>query len=169
MSSGSRPPPLPGRWTTWWIAGGVFVVLLALFGGLYAALGALSGPIKSLYGYVSGYPSFPNCRTTITREAKLGPVWYRVVDVKCPGDTMHFVYVKRGTGPGIFAIPAFFSAGSPVPVSVRQTPDGDFEILLSEPLADGRSALPLKSEEIAVPTARIFDHGRETSSQLMKY
>ena len=124
MSSGSRPPPLPGRWTTWWIAGGVFVVLLALFGGLYAALGALSGPIKSLYGYVSGYPSFPNCRTTITREAKLGPVWYRVVDVNCPGDTMHFVYVKRGTGPGFFAIPAFFSAGSPVPVSVRQTADG---------------------------------------------
>ena len=97
---------------------------LALFGGLCAALGALSGPIKSLYGYVSGYPSFPNCRTTITREAKLGPVWYRVVDVNCPGDTMHFVYVKRGTGPGFFAIPAFFSAGSPVPVSVRQTADG---------------------------------------------
>ena len=74
----------------------MFVVLLVLFGGLYVALGALSGPIKTLYGYVSGYPSFTNCRTTITREAKLGPVWYRVVDVSCQGDTMHLSTSSEG-------------------------------------------------------------------------
>jgi hypothetical protein len=158
-----RPQPAHGR--GWWVAGGVFAVLLALSGLLYAALPRLSGPIKMLYGHVSGNPSAPNCRTTITREATVGSFWYRVLDMSCPAETMHFVYVKRGTGPGFIVFPAFISAGSPVPVLVRQAADG-FEVLLFEPLPDGRTAVPL---ELEPPNAKLFDHGRETESLRMNY
>jgi hypothetical protein len=135
----------------------------------YAAFVRFSEPIKFGYGFVSGNPSAPNCRTTITRESTAGPLWYRVLDVTCPGESMHFVYAKRGTGPGLIVLPAFISIGSPVPVSVRQTAANGFEVLLSEPLADGRSAVLLEVEQNGMPDAKLFDHGNETKTLTTHY
>lgn len=158
---GPNSLPQPGHGHGWRIAGGIFVVLLALFTLLWLVFARFSGPIKMAYGYVSGNPSLPDCSTTVGHEAAVGPLWYRILDVNCPADTMHFVYAKRGTGPGYIIFPAFISAGSPVPVSVRPAAPDGFEVLLSEPLADGRTAVPLELE----PTnAKLFDHGRETRS-----
>jgi uncharacterized membrane protein YhaH (DUF805 family) len=158
--------PQPGHGHGLWIAGEIFAVLLALFALLYAVFPRFLGPIKMLYGSVSGNPSLPNCRTTVAHEATVGPLWYRVLDVDCSADTIHFVYAKRGTGPGFFVFPAFISAGSPVPVSVRPAAPGGFEVLLSEPLADGRTAVPL---ELGSTNAKLFDHGRETRSLTLHY
>lgn len=123
------------------------------------------------YGYVSGNPSLPNCRTTVAHEATVGPLWYRVLDVNCPANSMHFVYAKRGTGPGFIIFPAFISAGSPVPVLVRPAAPDGFEVLLSEPLADGRAAVPLELEsgQNGMPNAKLFDHGQETKSLTTHY
>ena len=161
--------PQPGHGQRWWIAGGILVVLLlVLFAVLYAAFARFSSTplFKSMHGYVSANPFFPNCHTTVAHEATVGPLWYRVLDVTCPVESTYFVYAKRGTGPGFFNWPAFISVGSPVPVSVRQATAGEFEVLLSEPLADGRTAVPLELE----PTnATLFDHGRETKSLTLHY
>ena len=150
--------------------GGIFAVLLGLFALLYAAFVRYSEQIKFMYGIMSGNPSFPTCRTTVAHEATVGPLWYRVLDVDCGDESMHLVYALRGTGPGFIMVPAFWSVGSPVPVSVRQAASDGFEILLLEPLADGRTAVPLElqSEQNGVPKTKLFDHGRETSGDLKK-
>jgi hypothetical protein len=49
----------------------------------YAVVARFSEPIKIAYGYVSGNTSVPTCRTTITREAAVGPLWYRVRWMRC--------------------------------------------------------------------------------------
>lgn len=166
MSFGSLPPPKPRARLEWWIAGGAFAVLLALVALLFGLFVRFSEPINKVYGFMSGNPSLPNCRTTIAREATVEWLWYRIVDLNCPGVSQHFVYAKRGTGPGLIVLPAFMSIDSPVPVSVRQADTDGFEILLSEPLADGRTAvrLELESGPNGVPTTKYFDHGRETQS-----
>jgi hypothetical protein len=170
MSSGSSPRP-PGHRHRWWITGGIFAALVGLFALLCAVIVRLSGPAKMGYDYISGNPSLPNCHTTIAREATAGPLWYRVLDVSCPTESMHFVYAKRGTGPGFMMFPVFISAGSPVPVSVRQAALDGLEVLLAEPLADGRNAVPLEleSEQNGMPNAKLFDHGRETKSLRTHY
>ena len=83
MSSESLPQPQPGHRRGLWIAGGVLAALLALFTLADAVVARFSEPIKIAYGYVSGNPSVPNCRTTITREAAVGPLWYRVRWMRC--------------------------------------------------------------------------------------
>jgi hypothetical protein len=119
-----------------------------------------------MYGFVSGNPSAPGCDTTIEREATAGPLWYRVVDLSCPGESMHIVYVKRGTGPGFIVFPAFMSAGSPIPVSVNQTGEGAFEIALEKPLADGKSTVPLEFDRNGIVKIQFFDHGRKKERSL---
>jgi uncharacterized membrane protein YhaH (DUF805 family) len=163
---GPDSSPQPGHGRGWWIAGGIFVVLLTLFTLFGLVFARFSGPIKMAYGYVSANPSLPDCSTTVGQEATVGPLWYRILDVNCPADTMHFVYAKRGTGPGYIIFPAFISDGSPVPISVRPAARDGFEVLLSEPLADGRTAVPL---ELEPPNAKLFDHGRETRSLTTHY
>ena len=164
MSSESLPRQRRSRGPGWWIAGGVIALLLALSALLFVGLALYWEPIKMSYGFVSGNPALPDCSTTVTREATDGPLWYRVVELACPKESMHFVYFKRGTGPGLFVLPAFFSVGSPVPVSVRQTADNGFEVLLSKPLADGRDAVLLDSNQNGMPETKMFDHGKETKS-----
>jgi hypothetical protein len=105
----SAPPPLPSagpaaprrRRYGWWIAGGIFAVLVALpvGTGLYFA-----EPIKYLYntmhGMLTGDPSFPGCDTTIAREANVGTLWYRVSKVDCGGHDDYLVYAKRSPDTG---------------------------------------------------------------------
>jgi hypothetical protein len=160
MSSESLSTPHRVRRYGWWIAGGIGAAAVLALG--YAAVVHLAAPAKFAYGLISGNPSIPNCNTTVAREATAGPLWYRLVDVTCGNETMHFVYARQGTGPGWFVAPAFMSAVSPVPVSARQTGDNVFEIVLAQPLADGRASLPLEFDRNGViKEAQFFDHGRK--------
>ena len=108
----SPPPPLAPqrrRHCDLWIAVGILAALLAL---LAAAFVKFAEPAKFAYGFLSGKPSIPGCNTAIAGEATVGPLWYRVVNVACPDETtMHFVYVKRGSGPGFIVFPALMSIG----------------------------------------------------------
>jgi hypothetical protein len=177
MSSESpAPPPVPyagpaaprRRRYGWWIAGGIFAVLIALpvGTGLYFAK-----PIKFFYnmmhGMMTGDPSFPGCHTTITREASTGTLWYRVSKVDCGGqDQSYFVYAKRSPDAGYWL--TLMSNGSPVPVSVHQTDDGHFQIVFATPLADGRTSVPLVLNEngsVSFTGMQIFDHGRPRESR----
>jgi hypothetical protein len=57
------------------------------------------------------------------------------------------------------------SVGYPAPLSVRQTGADAFEIVLSKPLADGRTALPLAFDRNGIPKeVQSFDHGRQKDS-----
>jgi hypothetical protein len=170
----SSPPPLPlassapprRRRYGWWIAGGIFAVVIALpLGtGLYFAK-----PIKIFYnfayGMMTGDPSIPGCATTITRETSVGTLWYRVSKVDCGGQGQsYFVYAKRSPDAGYWL--AFMSDGNPMPVSVRQTDDGQFEIVLKAPLADGRTSVPLvlaKDGSVSLANLQIYDHGRHSN------
>ena len=169
------PPASPAvprrRRYGWWIAGGIFAVLIALpLGtGLYFAK-----PIKyfynMMYGMMTGDPSLPGCQTTIAREASVGTLWYRVSKVDCGGqDQSYFVYAKRSPDAGYRL--ALMSDGSPVPVSVRQTGDGRFQIVFDAPLADGRTSVPLVLNEdgsISFAGIQMFDHGRPKSQSTRK-
>ena len=178
-SASSVPPPLrpaspaPPRRRRygWWIAGGIFAVLIALpLGtGLYFAK-----PIKILYnlmyGMMTGDPSFPGCDTTIVREATAGSLWYRVSKVSCsdegPG---YLLYAKSSPDARYWLV--FMSDGSPVPVSVRQTDDRHFQIVFEKPLADGRTSVPLVLNEdgsVSYTDIQIFDHGRPESPSTRK-
>jgi hypothetical protein len=159
MSSQSLSQPHPGRRYGWWIAGGIAAAILAL--GCTAVV-LLAGPAKFVYGLASGNPSFPGCETAAVRDATAGPLWYRVVDLSCPDGAMHFVYARRGDGPGLFVLPALMSAVSPIPVSVRQTGENAFEVVLARPLADGQSTVPFELYENGlVKETQFFDHGHK--------
>jgi hypothetical protein len=175
-SASSAPPPLPSAGSAaprrrrygWWIAGGIFAVVIGLpvGTGLYFAK-----PIKyfynMVYGMMTGDPSFPGCQTTIAREASVGTLWYRVSKVDCGGqDQSYLVYAKRSPDAGYRL--ALMSNGSPVPVSVHQTDDGHFQIVFATPLADGRTRVPLVLNEdgsISFTGIQIFDHGRPSESR----
>jgi hypothetical protein len=170
-SASSVPPPLRRassasprrRRYGWWIAGGIFAVLIALpLGtGLYFAK-----PIKIfysfMYGMMTGDPSFPGCDTTIVRETTAGPLWYRVSKVSCPGEGPgYLLYAKSSLDAGYRL--AFIGDGGPVPVSVRQTDNGHFQIVFETPLADGRTSVPLvlnADGSVSFTNIQIFDHGR---------
>jgi len=156
-------PETPRRFRIgYWIAG---VASVAMAGLLVFGVVKLAKPVKFAYGFVSGNPSMPGCRTAIAGEATVGPLWYRVVDLGCGKESMHLVYVKRGTGPGWFVFPAVMSVGGPVPLSVRQAGADGFEVVLSKPLADGRSAVPLAFDRNGIPKEMLsFDHGRQKDS-----
>ena len=163
----ASPAPPRHRHYGWWIAGGIFAVLIALpvGTGLYFAK-----PIKYVfdifYGVMTGNPSFPECETTITREASVGTLWYRVSKVDCGGqDQRYFVYAKRSPDARYWL--TLISDGSPVPVSVDQTDDGHFQIVFETPLADGRTSVPLVLNEdgsVSFSGIQIFDHGRPSES-----
>jgi hypothetical protein len=147
----------------WWIAGGVAAA--AVFALAYTAVVYLAEPAKFAYGFVSANPSSPDCDTTVVRDATAGALWYRLVEMRCDTETLHLLYAARGTGPGWFVPPAFLSAGSPVPVSVRQTGEDAFEIVLEQPLADGTASLPLVLHRYGIfKNGQFFDHGRQESS-----
>jgi len=165
MSSESLSTPPRSRRYGWWIAGGVAATAVLALG--YAAVVHLAGPARFAYGIMSGNPSIPKCDTTIAREATAGPLWYRLVDVTCGNETLHFVYARPGTGPGLFVAPAFMSTVSPVPVLVRQTGDYVFEIDLAQPLADGRLSLPLEFDRnCVIKEVQFFDRGRKQGKSL---
>lgn len=156
-------PEIPRRHHIgYWIAGiaSVAVASLLVFGAT-----KLAKPAKFAYSFVSANPTLPGCRTTIAGEATVGPLWYRVVNLGCGKESMHFVYAKRGTGPGWFVFPALMSVGDPVPLAVRQAGAEAFEVVLSKPLADGRTALPLAFDRNGiVKEMQSFDHGRKKES-----
>jgi hypothetical protein len=147
----------------YWIAGVASVGVAGLI-----VLGAikLAEPVKFLYGFMTGAPSMPGCRTTIESEATVGPLWYRVVNLACDKQSTHMVFVRRGTGLGWFVFPALMTVGDPAPLSVRQA-GGEagtetFEIVLSKPLADGRTAVPIEFDSSGnVPQLQSFEHGRQ--------
>jgi hypothetical protein len=140
MSSEALSVPRPRRRHGWLIPTGIGALLVA---SLLASLVYLVGPaIKIGMSFVGGNPSLPGCRTTIVSEATAGPLWNRILDVNCPRRVMHFVFVKRS--PNQFVAPAFMSTDGPAPVSVRQTGENEFEIVLATPLADGRTGVPVK-------------------------
>ncbi len=156
------PPPLPPsprrrRRYGWWIAAGIVASLAALvIGGwvLYAE------PVKFIVGWMfTGNPSLPGCRTTVVSEATTGQLWHRTVDMSCPDHTIHFVYIKRSDEP--IPLLAFGSVDGPVPTSVRETGENEFEIILATPLADGRTSVPFKlNQNGVIADLQIFDHGR---------
>jgi hypothetical protein len=163
-------PPVPSetpvaprrRRYGWWIAGGIFAVLLAVPLGtaIYYAK-----PIKFfydlIYGIATGDPSFPECETTIARETTAGPLWYRIVKVNCRnGDQAYFVYTKHSPAARYWL--ALMSIDSPVPLAVRQTEDGRFEITLEAPLADGRTSVPFDPDG-GLTKIQMFDHGVGTT------
>jgi hypothetical protein len=156
-------PELPRRFRIgYWIAGvaSVAVASLLVYGGV-----KLAGPAKVAYSFASGNPTIPGCRTTVAGESTVGPLWYRVVNLGCGKESMHFVYVKRGTGPGWFVFPAVMSVGDPVPLSVRQAGTEAFEVVLSKPLSDGRTVVPLAFDRNGIPKEMLsFDHGRQKDS-----
>jgi hypothetical protein len=165
MSSAAVSQPRRGRRYGWWIAGGVCAA--AVLGLGWVAVVYLAEPAKIAYGFLSGNPALPNCDVKIVRETTAEPLWYRLVDTSCGGETMHFVYVRRGTGPGWFVLPAFMSAQTPVPVSVRPTGDDAFEIDLAQPLADGTASVPVEFDRNGmVKDMQLFDHGRKTEKSL---
>jgi hypothetical protein len=148
----------------WWIAGGVLAFLLAVPLGtaIYYAK-----PIKMIYdlayGIMTGNPSFENCQTTVMREAAAGPLWYRLVRADCrDGEQSYWVYTKRSSAARYWL--GLMTIGSPVPVSIRQTKDGHFEVILEAPLADGRASLPI-DPDAGVTGIQIFDHGHPTDLQ----
>jgi len=66
-------------------------------------------------------PAIRPCRAAarpFAGEATVGPLWYRAVNLGCGKESVHLIYVKRGTGPGWFAFPAVMSVGDPAPLSV---------------------------------------------------
>jgi hypothetical protein len=161
VSSESFLAPQHRRHYGRWFAVGILAALLAL---LAAAFVKLAGPAKFAYGLISGQPSIPGCNTAVAGEATVGPLWYRLVRVGCPDETtMHFVYVKRGSGPGFVVFPALMSIGDPVPVSLGQRGADDFEIVLEKPLADGRASLPIEFDRNGyLKEIQLFDHGRRS-------
>ena len=126
----------------------------------------LAGPAKFIYGFATGAPAMPGCNTTVASEATVGPLWYRVVNPRLrQGIGMHMVYVRRDSGLGWIALPALMSIGDPVPLSVRQASAETFEVVLSKPLADGRTAVPLALDRNGMPKEmQSFDHGRQKES-----
>jgi hypothetical protein len=159
MSSESSVAPRRRRRYGWWIVGGIFVALIGfpLGTGLYFA-----APIKLIYGLMTGNPSLPGCNTTIVREAAAGPLQYRIVNMSCQPDQTYWVYVKR-SGDVLF-LPAFVSIGSPIPVSVRQTDDKHFEVVLTEPLADGRTSVPFVFDQDGfIKDVLFFEQGNQSS------
>jgi hypothetical protein len=146
----------------YWIAGAASVGVAALL--VFGAI-KLAKPARIIYGFATGAPSMPGCRTTVASEATVGPLWYRVVNLACGRESMHMVYVRRGSGLGWIALPALMSVGDPVPVSVRQASAETFEVVLSKPLADGRTAVPLAFDRNGIPKEmQSFDHGRQKPS-----
>jgi hypothetical protein len=156
MSSQSLPPPRR-RPYGWWIGGALFAALIAL---VAAAVVHFSEPIGFVYGFMSGNPSVPNCTTAITREEVADRLWYRIVEIDCPGDSLHIVYARSASSSGFLLFPAFMSIGTPLPVSVRATGDNGFEIVLAEPLAEGRAALPIEFDQFGFVRLQSFDHRR---------
>jgi hypothetical protein len=162
VSSYLVPPPPRRSYVGYWIAGVASVAVAGL-----VAFGAvkLAAPAKFVYGLATGNPSLPGCRTTVASEATVGPLWYRVVNLGCGKESMHLVYVKRGQGPGWLVLPALMSVGDPVPLSVRPTGADAFEVVLSKPLADGRTAVPVAfGSNGLVKEMQSFDHGRQKDS-----
>jgi len=155
MSSETLPAPRRRRYG-WWIAGGIVASLIALvIGGLVY----FAEPIKFAMGWLTGNPYVPGCQTTIVSEATVGPLWNRIVELTCPNQTQHFVFVKRSDVP--IRMPAFQSIDGPVPVAVRRAGDNEFEIVLAAPLADGRTSLPIKlGPDGMVKELQQFEHDR---------
>jgi hypothetical protein len=142
----------------WWIAGGIFATLLAL------PLGAavyFEEPLKLIYGFVTGSPNIPGCTTAIEHEGTAGALRYRIVKLDCgAGGEAHVVNVKQSP------IPLFqwvlVSSGDPIPVSVRQTDDNHFEVVLAAPLLDGRVSVPFSFDKDGIVGKFLsFENGKE--------
>ena len=161
MSSQTLPAPRRRRYG-WWIATGIFVVLVAL---LTAAWFMFAEPARIVLGVMSGNPVFPGCTSTVAQEGTVGSVWYRIVNVGCRnGASMHLVFAKTG---GIFVYPAFFSDDSAIPVSVRQTGDRAFEVVLERPLADGRASVPFGFDQNGVINdMQRVEHGKPGKTKI---
>jgi hypothetical protein len=141
MSAESAPPPRR-RHYGWWIASAVFAVLAGL--GAYITI-EYGEAIQMVYGWFRGNPTLPGCTAAGQREATAGRLWYRVVELSCRNNgSAHIMYAKPANG---FMMPVFFSANGPGVASVRETQDGGLEIVLTAPLADGRSAVPLEIDK----------------------
>jgi hypothetical protein len=156
------PPPLlpsPRRRPRygWWVATGIVAALAAL---VIAGWVLYAEPVKFIVGWVfTGNPSLPGCRTTVVSEATTGKLWHRMTDMSCPAHTIHLVFVKRSD----VSIPmlAFGSVDGPVPTSVRETGENQFEIILATPLADGGTSVPFElNQNGVIMDLQVFDHGR---------
>jgi hypothetical protein len=156
------PPPLlpsPRRRPRygWWVATGIVAALAAL---VVAGWVLYAEPVKFIVGWVfTGNPSLPGCRTTVVSEATTGKLWHRMTDMSCPDHTIHLVFVKRSD----VSIPmlAFGSVDGPVPTSVRETGENQFEIILATPLADGGTSVPFEfNQNGVIMDLQVFDHGR---------
>jgi len=158
MSSESIPAPTRTHRGIYWIAGVASVAAAALL--VFGAV-KLAGPARIMYGFVSGNPSIPGCQTSVAGEATVGPLWYRAVNLGCGKEQMHLIYVRQGSGPGWFVLPAVMSVGDPVPLSVRAAGTNGFEVVLSKPLADGRTSLPIAFDRNGfLKEIQSVEHGR---------
>lgn len=83
------------------------------------------------------------------RCARLTEIEVRLVNINCAdGGEGYFVYVKRSPVP-LFQ-PVLLISGDPIPVSVRQTDDNHFEVVLASPLLDGRASVPFSFDKDGV-------------------
>ena len=160
-SKANSAAPRRRRRYGWWIAGGIFATLLALPLGTAVYF---AEPIKLVYGFMSGNPSLPGCKTAIGHEATVGALRYRVVNINCAdGGKGYFVYVKRSPVP-LFQ-PVLLISGDPIPVSVRQMDDNHFEVVLASPLLDGRASVPFSFDKDGVVEECLsFENGKNVPS-----
>jgi hypothetical protein len=125
----------------WWIAGSVCTALFGLILYIWVNYGA---GIQLGYSIASGNPSFPGCERTATREGEAGSLWYRAIEMRCPDNrSMSFLYVKEPEESVPFPHLAFIGINGPAAVSLRETENEGFEIVLAAPLADKRATLPV--------------------------
>ena len=151
------PSPRRRRRYGWWVATGIVAALAALVIGGWVPY---AEPVKFIVGWVfTGNPSLPGCRTMVVSEATTGQLWHRMADMSCPDHTIHFVFVKRSDAS--ISMLVFGSVDGPVPTSMRETGENEFEIALATPLADGRTSVPFELNQNGVITdLQIFDRGR---------
>jgi hypothetical protein len=170
-SQSAAPPPLakptpPRRRYGWWIAGGIFAVLIAMLAGFWLHFGeSIKFANNLLFGMVTGDPHFPGSDTTIVREDTAGPLGYRVSKVKFPDQSeMYYVYAKSSPNAGYWLV--LMSDDTCVPESIRQTDDGNFQVVFKTPLADGRTSVPLvlNKDGSVGWMFQVFEHGRPHES-----
>jgi hypothetical protein len=163
MSIQTLPAAKPRRRYGWWIAGGIGIGVVAL--GV-AGFVAFSQPIKFMAGFLQGNPTLPGCETTTVSEGKVGPLWNRIVDLKCSNTTMHIVFVRRTPTTLPFVLPAVMSVDGPAPVAIREVGNNAYEVEFASPLADGRTSVPLTLDKNGVVKEfQAFEHGRSTKKK----
>ncbi len=166
MSPTSTPTPRRHRYG-WWIAGAVSAILAGSV--IFVAVrynDSIQWGYRFAYGWATGNPVISGCTATDVHEATAGQLWYRIINMRCINNgSVNVVYANRQ---GRWALPTFMSINGPAADLVRETPNNGFEIVLTKPLADGSTTVPIRYNIFGdIDEVKTFNQGRplETSSQ----